>query len=303
MDMETAKACPSNIEQDHCERDVHNGMHLPRGRRITMEDVQNRHDKRRIPIDQVGVADLTYPITVLDRDHEKQHTVARLTMSVNLPHHFKGTHMSRFVEVLSRHQGEVTMRTLPSILKELKKRLDAESARVSVSFPYFLARTAPVSGGKALMAYDCVFTGEVNGGKEDFVLGVRVPVTSLCPCSKAVSDYGAHNQRGYVQMEVRSTRNKKGGPNLIWIEELVDVAERSASAPVYPLLKREDERHVTMQAYDNPVFVEDIVRNVAGRLKKDPRVAWFRVYVENHESIHSYSAFARVEWSRRSPRK
>lgn len=264
-----------------------------------MEDIQNHRDKRRIPIDQVGVKDLSYPITVLDQQHERQQTVARLTMSVNLPHHFKGTHMSRFIEVLNRHRGEVTMRTLPVILRELKDCLDAKSARVQVDFPYFLERVAPVSKGKALMEYECSFSGEANGNVEDFVLGVRVPVTSLCPCSKAISDYGAHNQRGQVSIEVRSTLDGQKIPRLIWIEELITVAEKSASAPVYPLLKRADERHVTMQAYDNPVFVEDIVRGVAGRLKKDPRVAWFRVHVENHESIHSYSAFARVEWARR----
>jgi len=268
-----------------------------------MEDVQNRRDTRRIPIDQVGVSDLKYPITVLDKEREKQTTVAQITMSVSLPHHFKGTHMSRFVEVLNKHRGEVTMRTIPSILQELKKRLDAKSARVEVTFPYFLEKSAPISRGKALMEYECSFTGEANGGLEDFILGVRVPVTSLCPCSKEISDYGAHNQRGYVSMEVRGTKEKDSNPSLIWIEELIEVAEQSASSPVYPLLKRSDERHVTMHAYDNPVFVEDIVRNVAGNLKIDPRIAWFRVHVVNHESIHSYSAFAKIEWTRPKTRK
>jgi len=263
-----------------------------------MDDVQGYQDERRIPIDQVGVSDLRYPIVVLDRDQGKQHTIARLKMSVNLPHNFKGAHMSRFLEILNEHRGEVTMRTLPVILRDLKDRLEAESARIEVSFPYFLERTAPVSGAKGLMDYNCAFVGEANGDKDDFILGVQVPVTTLCPCSKTISDYGAHNQRGYVGVEVRSARSESGNPELIWIEELIDIAERSASAPVYPLLKRVDERSVTMQAYDNPVFVEDLVRNVAGRLQDDRRVAWFRVNVENHESIHNHNVFARIEWTR-----
>lgn len=262
-----------------------------------MEDVQNRQDERRMPIDQVGVSDLRYPIIVLDRRQGRQQTIARLTMSVSLPHHFKGTHMSRFIEVLNEHRGEVTMRTLPAILRSLTVRLQAERARIEVEFPYFLERLAPVSGARALMDYECSFVGELGDETEDFVLGVKVPVASLCPCSKAISDYGAHNQRGYVRTEVRSA--KAGDePALIWIEELIDIAEQSASAPVYPLLKRADERHVTMQAYDNPVFVEDIVRNVAVRLRDDPRVVWLCVEATNQESIHNHSAFARIEWTR-----
>jgi GTP cyclohydrolase I len=263
-----------------------------------MDDVQNQLDHRRIPIDQVGVSDLRCPIVVLDRQFQQQQTVATLTMSVNLPHHFKGTHMSRFVEVLNDHRGEVTMRTVPAILRDLKGRLQAESARIQVTFPYFLERTAPASGARALMDYECSFVGDLNGSHADFVLGVRVPVTSLCPCSKAISDYGAHNQRGLIAINVRSVATPTGDPELIWIEELIELAERSASAPVYPLLKRSDERHVTMQAYDNPVFVEDIVRNIAVRLQEDARVAWFEVHAVNHESIHNHSAFARLEWRR-----
>lgn len=263
-----------------------------------LEDVQSRGDERRISIDQVGVSGLRYPIVVLDREQEKQQTVAYLSLAVDLPHHFKGTHMSRFLEVLNEHRGEVTMNTLPTILRDLRERLDAKSARVEVAFPYFLERIAPVSGARALMDYECSFAGEANGSMEDFVLGVNVPVTTLCPCSKAISDYGAHNQRGYVHMEVRTRRAENHRPELIWIEELVEAAEQSASAPVYPLLKRPDERHVTMQAHDNPVFVEDVVRNVAVRLQNDERISWFRVRVENHESIHNHSAFAQIEWSR-----
>jgi GTP cyclohydrolase I len=263
-----------------------------------VDDIQSHRDARRIPIDQVGVSGVHYPITVLDREQGKQATAARLTMSVNLPQHFKGTHLSRFIEVLNDHRGEVTMRTLPAILEALRRRLEAESARIEVAFPYFVERTAPVTGARALMDYECSFVGEVDAGRDDFVLGVRVPVTSLCPCSKAISDYGAHNQRGYVTIEVRTVPGPGGEPALIWIEELIELAERSASAPVYALLKRADERHVTMQAYDNPVFVEDMVRNVATALREDQRVAWFHVRAENHESIHNHNAFAGVEWRR-----
>jgi GTP cyclohydrolase IB len=265
---------------------------------MVLEDIQNSRDHRDIAIDQVGVRDLRYPITVLDEAHDRQETVARLSMSVSLPQDFKGTHMSRFIEVLNAHRGEVTMRTMPTILHELKRRLDAESARIEVHFPYFLDRAAPATGATGLMDYECSFVGESNGTADDFVLGVRVPVTTLCPCSKAISDYGAHNQRGYITVEVRSAPTADGVPALIWIEELVEVAERSASAPVYPLLKRRDERYVTMQAFDKPAFVEDVVRNVAAELQADERVAWFRVHAVNHESIHNHNAFAEIVWRR-----
>ncbi|NVB38767.1 GTP cyclohydrolase I FolE2 [Pseudenhygromyxa sp. WMMC2535] len=261
-----------------------------------MQDVQALPDDRELALDQVGVSGLRHPIVVLDRAAEKQRTVADISMSVSLPREQKGTHMSRFVEALAEHHGEVTMRTLPKILRDLRERLDADSAHIEVRFPYFLERAAPVSGARALMDYECAFIGELEGERDDFVLRVRVPVTSLCPCSKAISDYGAHNQRGYVSISVRTGSDSRGEPALVWIEELVELAERCASAPVYPLLKRPDERHVTMQAYDNPVFVEDMVRNAARVLRDDPRVVWFEVHAENHESIHNHSAFARVSW-------
>ena len=262
-----------------------------------MTDVQNHPDTREVPIDRVGVCDLRYPITVLDRENREQTTTARISMSVNLPHEFKGTHMSRFIEVLNAHRGEITMRTLPAILQKLKERLHAQSAHIEVEFPYFIERCAPVSRARALMDYECSFTGEVNGQTSDFVLGVRIPVTSLCPCSKAISEYGAHNQRGYVTIEIRS-RRQGSLTELVWIEELVTLAEASASAPLYPLLKREDERHVTMQAYDHPAFVEDIVRDAAIRLQQDDRIVWFRVHALNEESIHNHNAFAQIVWSR-----
>lgn len=259
-----------------------------------LTDMQKTPDTRGVEIDQVGVCDLVYPIAVLDRENLRQQAAAKISMSVNLPHHFKGTHMSRFLEVLAHHQGEVTMRTLPEILHELKQRLDAESAHIEVGFTYFLQRTAPVSGLRAPMDYRCAFVGESNGKGDDFMLRVRVPVSTLCPCSKEISDYGAHNQRGYVTISVRTKRAANGAWEMVWIEELIDAAERSASAPIYPLLKRTDERHVTMQAYDNPVFVEDVVRNVASILRDDERITWFEVRAVNQESIHNHSAFAVV---------
>jgi GTP cyclohydrolase IB len=225
-------------------------------------------------------------------------TVADISMSVHLPHHFKGTHMSRFLEVLSKHEDEITLRKPPTILHELKERLDAESAHMEVCFPYFVDKAAPVSGARAKVCCQCTFSVSRNGRKSDIALRVVVAVTTLCPCSKEISDYGAHNQRGHVTIEVRPAMTKNGWA-WIWIEELVEIAERSASAPVYALLKRPDERHVTMQAHDNPVFVEDLVRNVALFLKNDPRVSSFEVQAVNQESIHAHDAFARVRWKRR----
>jgi GTP cyclohydrolase IB len=260
----------------------------------SLPDIQATPDERGIAIDQVGITDLRYPIQILDREGNPFPTVAMITMSVHLPHHFKGTHMSRFLEVLSRHEGEVTMRTLPDILHDLKKRLDAEEAHIEVSFTYFVTKKAPVSGSPAKVGCDCTFLGTSNGTRDDFALRVVVPVTTLCPCSKEISEYGAHNQRGYVTMEVRPRQHADGGWDLIWIEELIAIAEKSGSAPLYALLKRSDERYVTMQAYDNPVFVEDVVRNVAAQLKADPRVASFTVKAVNHESIHDHNAFAVV---------
>lgn len=263
-----------------------------------MIDLQNSPDQRNIPIDEVGVCDISHPITVLDKANGNQQTVASLSMTVNLPQEFKGTHMSRFFEVLHEYQDEMTIRTLAKLLPALKQRLHAETARVEICFPYFLEKLAPISKSAGLMKYECSFVGQADPKGDDYIQGVNVPVTSLCPCSKAISQYGAHNQRGHVSIEVRTVRKENGHPELIWIEELIDIAEKSASAPVYALLKRADEKAVTEQAYENPVFVEDIVRNVAEKLMADVRVAWFQVKTVNQESIHNHNAFARIEWSR-----
>lgn len=259
----------------------------------SLPDIQATPDTRGIAIDQVGVSDLRYPIHVTDRDGKPFPTVATISMSVHLPHHFKGTHMSRFLEVLSRHEGEVTSQTLPDILHDLKDQLHAEEAHIEVAFTYFVSKKAPVSGAQAKVACDCVFMGTSNGSTDDLVLRVTVPVTTLCPCSKEISEYGAHNQRGHVTLEVRPKR-KASGWEFILIEDLIEIAEKSGSAPVYALLKRPDERHVTMQAYDNPVFVEDVVRNAASLLLADGRVAAFTVKAVNHESIHDHNAFAAI---------
>jgi GTP cyclohydrolase IB len=263
-----------------------------------VEDVQGRPDYRNLPIQRVGVTNLRYPVVVLDREKSRQETVASFTLSVNLPHHFKGTHMSRFIEVLNEHRGEVTMQTVPVILGDLRQRLEAESARLEAAFPYFLERKAPVTGASAMMDYQCAFIGEASHSDTDFMLRVQVPVTSLCPCSKEISDYGAHNQRGSVTVELRTGRTASGDEQMVWIEEVIEAVELSASSPVYPLLKRPDERYVTMHAYDQPVFVEDLVREVAVRLQQDERINWFRIHALNQESIHNHDAFAELEWSR-----
>jgi GTP cyclohydrolase I len=264
-----------------------------------MQDTQGLPDHRGVELDQVGLCNFRYPIVVLDRHESKQHTTATIKVSVSLPHHFRGTHMSRFVEILDENRGEITVHTMPGILRQLRQKLESEAAQMEVNFTYFLERRAPVTGVKGLVDYECGFRGESSEVRGDsFVVVAEVPVTSLCPCSKAISDYGAHNQRGRIRMSVRTQAPAATGPEFVWIEELVELAERSGSAPVYALLKRADERHVTMQAFDNPVFVEDMVRNVAVGLRSDPRVAWFEVEAVNEESIHNHSVFARTTWSR-----
>lgn len=258
-----------------------------------LEDVQGRPDTRGIAIDEVGVCGLRYPIVVWDQAHAKQDTIAEISLAVALPAGVKGTHMSRFLEILNEHSGELTQRTLPDLLHQVHKRLNTEDARITVAFPYFLPRSAPVTGATALMDYACQFHARLTTGGLQFTLQIAVPVTSVCPCSKAISDYGAHNQRGTITIAVTPLQ-RDGHLQLIWIEELISLAEGVASSPVYPLLKRADERHVTMSGYDNPVFVEDMVREVARHLRADERVAAFTVEAVNDESIHNHAAFARL---------
>ncbi|UQX87643.1 GTP cyclohydrolase FolE2 [Jatrophihabitans telluris] len=260
---------------------------------MTLEDVQNRPDSRGIAIDAVGVNGLRYPISVLDQALAKQDTIGEISMSVALPAEVKGTHLSRFLEILTEHCGELTQRTIPTVLTEMQDRLGTTDAQLTVAFPYFLPRSAPVSGATALMDYACRFRARLSAVVSEFALQVAVPVTSVCPCSKAISDYGAHNQRGLITIEVWP-RQADGEFDLIWIEDLISIAEASASSPVYPILKRTDERHVTMAGYDKPVFVEDMVREAARELEADDRIAAFTVEAVNDESIHNHGAFARI---------
>jgi GTP cyclohydrolase IB len=263
-----------------------------------MEDVQNHADHREIPIDHVGITDIRWPITVMDRENEIQKTIATFTLSVDLPKEFKGTHMSRFVTILSDFSSEMTAEKLPAIIREIQNRLDAEKAHMEVRFPYFIKKIAPVTGCESIMDFDCAFFITADGPNLDFILEAKVPVTSLCPCSKAVSDYGAHNQRGIITLKLRP--KSIGGDEFqhIWLEEMIELAEKAGSAPIYPLLKRKDERFVTMQAYDNPVFVEDMVRNAAVLLRNFDSVDWYEVTAVNDESIHNHKAFAVTTWDR-----
>jgi GTP cyclohydrolase IB len=259
-----------------------------------LPDVQASQDERNIPVDEVGVAGIRYPVAVADREHGKQNTVAEVSMSVNLPAGVKGAHLSRFIEVLHETAGEITLQALPAMLEATRARLGASTAWLSASFPFFLHRAAPITGATALMDYQCWLEGEANGTEHRVTLGVQVPVTSVCPCSKAISDYGAHNQRSAITVQVRP-RDEDGLPAGIWAEELIEVAEAAASSPVFPLLKRPDERHVTMRAHDYPAFVEDMTRTVAETLGRDDRIVWFAVEAASEESIHNHAAFARIQ--------
>jgi GTP cyclohydrolase I len=266
-----------------------------------LEDVQSRPDDRQLPIDEVGISGIRYPVAVWDREHGKQDTVAEISMAVDLPPEVKGAHLSRFVEILHDCAGELSPPTMPVILEKLRQRLGSRRAQFHADFPYFLHRMAPVTGSAALMDYQCQLSGYGEGSCTIVTLAVRVPVTSVCPCSKAISDYGAHNQRGHVTLRVRPRDDEVGKPVMVWIEELIEIAEASASSPVFPLLKRPDERHVTMRAHDHPVFVEDMARAAARALSQDGRMNWFSVEAANDESIHNHAAFARVD-SRHLPR-
>lgn len=263
-------------------------MRLVSGGRA-MIDVQNQRDPRHVEIQKVGVKNIRYPITVLDKANGVQHTVANVNMYVDLPHHFKGTHMSRFIEILNEYKGEIAIKNFAHILQEMKKTLKARSAHLEIEFPYFIEKQAPVTHATGLMEYICRFCGSSSeGAEEDFSVGIDVPVTTVCPCSKEISDQGAHNQRGTVTVKVRFKK-------FIWIEDIIHLVEDSSSCDVYSILKRPDEKYVTEKAYENPMFVEDVVREVAQKLSADPNITWFSVESENFESIHNHSAYAYVE--------
>ena len=251
-------------------------------------DVQNSADTRQIAIDKVGIKDIRHPVRVKDRTEGEQHTIACFNMYVNLPHNFKGTHMSRFVEILNLHEREISVQSFRLMLSEMTERLEAEAGHIEMSFPYFINKTAPVSGVQSLLDYEVCFIGEIRDKTPQMKIKVVVPVTSLCPCSKKISDRGAHNQRSHVTVTATTK-------DFIWIEELIELVEEQASCELYGLLKRPDEKYVTERAYDNPKFVEDMVRDIAARLNQDERISAYMVESENFESIHNHSAYALIE--------
>ncbi len=257
----------------------------------SIPDIQAKQDTRKLAIDQVGIRELRHPVKVRDRDHGDQFTVATFNMYVGLPHNFKGTHMSRFVEVLNDHENVISVHSFKEIVKQVANKLDSETSTIEMTFPYFLVKSAPVTGVKSLVDYEVTLLGQLQDENVQITTSVVVPVTSLCPCSKEISNYGAHNQRSHVTITVLAEE-------FVWIEELIELAEANASSQLYGLLKRPDEKFVTEQAYDNPKFVEDMVRDVAAELIADERVVSYTVESENFESIHNHSAYARISGSR-----
>jgi GTP cyclohydrolase I len=255
---------------------------------IHIPDVQNSADTRRLAINKVGIKDIRHPVRVRDRSGGEQHTIATFNMYVNLPHNFKGTHMSRFVEILNVPGREISVDSFRDMLTEMTERLEAEAGHIEMTFMYFVTKAAPVSAVRSLMDYEVTFIGEIRDSRPTMNVKVVVPVTSLCPCSKKISKYGAHNQRSHVTVNVRVQ-------NFIWIEDIIDLVEKEASCELYGLLKRTDEKYVTERAYDNPKFVEDMVRDIAAKLNQDDRVAAYAVESENFESIHNHSAYAMIE--------
>ena len=253
-----------------------------------LKDTQNEKDHRQIAIDRVGVKELKYPIQIRDKANTTQSTVATVQLTVDLPHHFKGTHMSRFVEALNAHGPVLHVENIKDILADLRLRLNAEKAHAIFDFPFFLEKAAPVTKAVGLLDYGVRFDATADGHHIDFIVTTFVPVTTLCPCSKAISQHGAHNQRGLVTFSVRFLTP-------IWIETLIQMVESSASSELYSLLKRPDEKAVTERAYENPVFVEDLIRNIAIKADAHPEILWYKIEAENFESIHHHNAYALIE--------
>ena len=255
---------------------------------MLIPDVQNSEDSRHLPINKVGIKGIRHPVKVMDKSEGVQHTIADFRMYVGLPHNFKGTHMSRFVEILNTQEREISVENFESMLRHMVERLEAVTGHVEMTFPYFINKSAPVSGVKSLMDYEVTFIGEILAdGSYRQTTKIVVPVTSLCPCSKKISDRGAHNQRSHVTVTAQTN-------SLIWIEEIVQMVEAQASCELYGLLKRPDEKFITEKAYDNPKFVEDMVRDIAAELNADPRIEAYVVESENFESIHNHSAYAMI---------
>lgn len=256
---------------------------------MAIPDVQASADSRQLPINKVGIKSIRHPVKVLDKSGGIQHTIATFNMYVGLPHNFKGTHMSRFVEILNAREREISVESFEAMLRDMVHKLEAKSGHLEMNFPYFINKTAPISKVKSLIDYDVTFIGELSDDERyRQTMRVVVPATSLCPCSKKISERGAHNQRSHIT--ITATTN-----SFVWIEELVQIAESQASCELYGLLKRPDEKYVTERAYDNPKFVEDIVRDVAGILNADARIDAYVVESENFESIHNHSAYALIE--------
>lgn len=253
-----------------------------------MPDVQSMADTRQIAINKVGIKSIRHPMVIKDKSATVQHTIAMFNMTVHLSHDAKGTHMSRFVEILNHNKHEVSVVSFEKILRDMVTKLGVQSGYVEMTFPYFINKAAPLSGVQSLLDYDVTFIGEIKNGLYHFTLKAVVPVTSLCPCSKEISERGAHNQRSHITLTVNASQ-------AVWIEELVRFAEDEASCELYSMLKRTDEKYVTEHAYDNPKFVEDVARDVAVALNRDARIESYTIEVENFESIHNHSAYARIE--------
>jgi GTP cyclohydrolase I len=261
-----------------------------------VKDVQSERDTRNLPINKVGINQLSFPISVLDRSGKPQHTIARINMYVDLPHHYRGTHMSRFIEVISRHNINLKQEGLDQILKDMRKTFNCETSHLELEFPYFIYKKAPVSKIESPMEYICRVEAKLGKSEKlELIIEVDVPVHSLCPCSKEISSEGAHNQRGVMKIRVIASK-------MVWFEELIDIAEKSASAPLFTLLKREDEKYITEMAYQNPRFVEDAARDVVTLLNQDNRILWYSVEVTNFESIHNHNAYAYIEKENKNAR-
>ncbi|GHT60267.1 GTP cyclohydrolase FolE2 [Endomicrobiia bacterium] len=260
-----------------------------------MIDIQSQSDTRDIPLEKVGVRGVEYPVQVLDKANKTQYTTATADLFVNLPHNFKGTHMSRFIEVFHQYHQNLSHKHFLAMLEEIREKLDAERSFGVLRFPFFMEKNAPVSGQPGMMSYECTYEGSVTRVNNEFFVSVAVPVTTLCPCSKAISERNAHNQRGIVRIKIKYT-------SFFWIEDIIAIAENCASSPVYSVLKREDEKFVTESAYDNPRFVEDVVREVYAALRAfraagDAPLSFFSVEAENFESIHNHNAYAYAEFA------
>jgi len=255
---------------------------------MTIEDVQNHPDNRNIPINKVGIKAIRHPFEFLDKGSHQQATVGTFDMAVNLPHHQKGTHMSRFVALLNENVQQLSIRSFMPLLQEMTQRLEAESGYITLNFPYFINKSAPITGVKSLLDYQVTLDGSWSADGSKITIEVLIPVTSLCPCSKKISDYGAHNQRSHITIKAQVSEQ-------LFVDDLIQLIEKQASSELYSLLKRPDEKYVTEMAYDNPKFVEDVVRDIANALNNDERILAYTLEAENFESIHNHSAYAVIE--------